>query len=161
MCQNIIAVPVITWEEESNSLICYLNDTGGYRQLWATFTRNDKDGNITVGHCSRGSIQEHVHGGIIITFKRALDACVLELPRPIQQQYAGNYSCSLWVTKHDDESGSVLIASHGEVMVRQGTFQPNIYPVLVGVLGSVLCLLLVAFIMIFVACYRGRRRGKA
>ena len=155
------AAPVIEWEEESNSLICHLNDTGGYRHLWVSFTREDEGRNITVGHCSRDSIREYVHGGMIINFNSTLNACVLELPNPVRQQDAGNYSCSLLVTKSSTESEKIAIVSHGRAIVTGGTPQPTLLPIIGGVLGSFMVLVLfsAAFMLLLFACHRRRRIG--
>ena len=151
------ASPVITWEGESNSLTCYLNDTGGYEYLWASFTREDNR-NITIGHCSRDSTQEYFHGGMTISFNRTQNTCTLELLSPNQQQDGGIYSCTLWIKA---ESEQIAIISHQKATVTSGVPDPIQEQVLGGVIGGGLGGIFVLLVLAAIAiCYKRKKNGK-
>ena len=156
---HFTVAPVITWVEEINSLVCYLNDTGGYKNLWVSFTRENAGRNTTVGHCHRDSTQEY--RGMVISFNRTLNACVLQLPRPLQQQDSGKYSCSLLISKFDAE---VAIESQGTVTVKGKKTQsaaPTLFAnVLVSIIiGVIFLLLIIVTAILSTACF-WRKHGK-
>ena len=111
-----------------------------------------------MGHCSPYSIQEHVHGGMTVSFNSSQNACVLQLPNPVQPEDAGSYFCSLLATKSNDESEKIAIVSHERAIVT-GTSQPTLLPIIGGALGSLMLLVLFSALLLF-ACHRRRRIGK-
>lgn len=139
--------------------MCYLNDTGGYDSWMVFFIKETDENNITiVGLCS--SAQDYPETDI--HFDMARQACVLQLPTHIQQDVAGNYSCSIRIS--NAEAGKVTAKCPRNVEVKPDPSvrpQPTgILPISLGAAAGVVLVVIVLAPVIILVYLKRRREGK-
>ena len=104
-----LAPPEINIDTESNTMIlsCSLSKTGAtsYRNWIVEFTKLD-DNNQSIGLCI-----ENVSNYSNLYYSESLEACILKIPYPIQQQDAGQYLCTLHI-RHTDANFMRNLHSH-------------------------------------------------
>ena len=84
-------------ESNTRILSCSLSKTGAtrYRNWIVEFTKLDeKNTSQSVGLCIENVSISNYNTPY---YSESLEACILKLPSPIQQQDAGNYSCTLYI----------------------------------------------------------------
>ena len=120
-------------ESNTRILSCSLSKTGAtrYRNWIVEFTKlGEKNTSQAVGLCIENVSISNYNTPY---YSESSEACILKLPSPIQQQDAGNYSCTLHI-RHTETNFTTRLHSQKPVQVKEMYLQYVIPSVFTGFL---------------------------